>query len=228
MKILAMSDMHGQLPTIEPCDILLLAGDYCPFGRQEPYKNFYWLKYEFKPWLESIPANRVIGIAGNHDIPFEKIPHKVKELDLKWDYLEESSTTIKCGDHTINVYGTPYSVETYSKWAFTKSDASLAGVWNNIPEDTNLLLVHGPAKYCLDMVLSREHVGSQTLDWRVKQLPRLSIMIHGHIHEAHGRDTLFNTTVFNVSMMDAYYKMVNEPTKLVLKDNRMGAQFLYD
>lgn len=64
----AIADQHGYLPTIEPCDLLLIAGDICPddFVRPDSPDHLHWLDSTFRDWLRGVPAQRIVGIAGNH------------------------------------------------------------------------------------------------------------------------------------------------------------------
>ena len=65
MKIVAMSDLHGYLPEIPACDLLLIAGDICPLGNHKPAFQAEWLDTTFRRWLESLrQVGKVIGVAG--------------------------------------------------------------------------------------------------------------------------------------------------------------------
>lgn len=61
MKVLAISDLHGRYPQIPPCDVLLLAGDLLPNSRGSE------VGFEF--WLHTVPAQHILFVPGNHDIP---------------------------------------------------------------------------------------------------------------------------------------------------------------
>lgn len=94
MTILATSDLHGQLPTIGPCDLLLIGGDVCPLDDHSQEGQLRWLDQVFRPWLLAIGAKTIIGIAGNHDFIFETRPKAVHELDLPWTYLQDSAVEL--------------------------------------------------------------------------------------------------------------------------------------
>jgi len=66
VRICCVSDLHGALPAIPDCDLLLLGGDYCPTSRDQNW----WLRDYFKPWLEEIAERGtvIVGVAGNHDL----------------------------------------------------------------------------------------------------------------------------------------------------------------
>lgn len=80
MKVVATSDLHGFLPQIPPCDLLLIAGDVCPvWNHRLPFQR-KWLRETFTPWLESLPARKIVGVWGNHDSIAESNPDKVPPL----------------------------------------------------------------------------------------------------------------------------------------------------
>ena len=77
MKVVALSDPHGQLPgQVPPCDLLLLAGDLCPVENHGIAFQANWLDRTLRPWLKRVPARKVVGVAGNHDFIFEKAPFR--------------------------------------------------------------------------------------------------------------------------------------------------------
>ena len=62
MRIVALSDQHGFLPDVPPCDLLIVAGDVCPdrFGPfmavHDPYQQQAWFDRTVRPWLAATPA----------------------------------------------------------------------------------------------------------------------------------------------------------------------------
>src|SRR3954471_3350091 len=220
MKILAISDQHGFLPEIPECDVLLIGGDICPdFMTQKFYtsrvkvdkgeqRQKAWLEREFKPWLESVPAEHIVGIAGNHDFVFEKsflIP------DLPWVYLRDSEVEVD----GLRIYGTPW-VPNLPFWAFhAKNDEAMKNVYADIPEGIDVLISHGPPKSYGDKVRgwaakgseTDPHVGSIPLDEAILRVKPKAV-ICGHIHEGYGgyrHRALDDTYIYNVSIVDETY-----------------------
>src|SRR3990167_818471 len=73
MRIVALSDQHGHLPDIPPCDLLIIAGDVCPdrFGpfwaMHAPEQQRSWFDRHVRPWLAEVPATHKLLTWGNHD-----------------------------------------------------------------------------------------------------------------------------------------------------------------
>src|SRR5262245_5605331 len=120
MKVVAVSDLHGLLPDVPPCDLLLLAGGLCPLGDRSPSSQAGWLDGEFRTWLGQLPARKVIGVAGNHDFLFEKAPQLVPR-GLPWTYLQDSGTEWE----GLAIYGTPWQ-PWFFDWAFNLHEAELS------------------------------------------------------------------------------------------------------
>jgi Icc-related predicted phosphoesterase len=58
-------------------------------------------------------------------------------------------------------------------------------LWSAIPEDTDVLVTHGPPFGILDQNYNKEHVGCESLTEHVLRIkPQLHIF--GHIHEDYG------------------------------------------
>ena len=75
LKIVAISDLHGNLPDIiEPADIALIPGDIVPLAVQfnNPGSK-EWLENTFANWVNNLPVDAVFLTAGNHDAYFANL-----------------------------------------------------------------------------------------------------------------------------------------------------------
>jgi len=209
MKIVAISDQHGTLPKVPPCDLLLIGGDICPTANHQIWFQESWLSIDFRRWLKTVPAKRIIGIAGNHDYIFQNAPQKVPTLP--WTYLQDSSTEFE----GLKIYGSPWQPY-FHDWAFNLYEEDLLAKWAAIPDDTDILVVHGPPYGHGDKVPGRhkgERIGSPGLLKRIEKI-KPKLVVCGHCHEGHGIYHVGETIVANVSILDGGYKFTNNLTLL--------------
>jgi Icc-related predicted phosphoesterase len=212
--ISATSDLHGRLPEIDSCDMLILAGDLCPDGSLEQQSN--WLITDFKDWLTDIPATVVVAVAGNHDFV---LAEQKKEFNLPWIYLENDY--IEFADLTI--YGSPLSPSFWG--AFQGSKQDLINQYKKIPKQADIVISHGPPYQYGDKIYSDQHVGSRELRKSIKT-NNYGWVISGHIHEDYGRWRTVNCTgqetiISNVSLGDS--QPYNPPQKMYF--NRKQRKF---
>lgn len=203
MKFVAISDTHCRHHKIRlpKGDVLLHAGDVSYRGKKDEVVDFLqWFakqKFEYK-----------IFIAGNHDFLFEKI--KTKDLEQLIPngvtYLYENSVTI----NGITIWGSPYT-PWFFNWAFNlPRGKALAKHWNKIPEETHILLTHGPAYGILDTVINGQHVGCVDLQKRIDVI-KPKIHLFGHVHESYGKKEKNGTKFINASQVNEEYILVNKP-----------------
>lgn len=221
-NIVAISDLHGFLPypkNVPACDILLIGGDIVPdeFSGIGPFwshdEQRSWLFSDFSEWLEAVPAKHIVGIGGNHDfiLQVEDSPG----YKLPWMYLDNESAFVE----GLNIFGSPYS-PTFGGWAFMMDDANLNDfVWSKIPNDTDILMVHGPMKGILDITppfWGSENVGSSSLRNRFEygELPNLKLFVSGHIHNSYGQETVNGVKFVNASRVNEEYNPVNKPIRI--------------
>lgn len=205
MKILAISDTHGNLPEIPKCDLLIIAGDVCPMYSHNTADQFQWLDTNFRNWLveQNKVVDQIVGIAGNHDFVFED-RDVIDGLRLPWVYLQDKSFTYE----GVKLYGLPW-VPKLKKWAFYGDDARLHDRYEAIPDDTDIIVSHGPPLGIRDQCPPGHgddgRAGSEAAHaalYRVK--PRAFIC--GHIHEAFGKDIhRSGSPVYNVAWVDEFY-----------------------
>jgi Icc-related predicted phosphoesterase len=204
MKIAAVSDMHGTLPEVPPCDLLLIGGDICPVKDHALASQARWLHTEFRDWLKKVPARKIVGVCGNHDFVFERMPTAVPR-DLPWTYLQDSG----CEWEGLKFWGTPWQ-PWFHDWAFNLYEPDLVKVWARIPEGTDILVLHGPPYGYGDGVPRASGVeltGSPSLTERIRVIqPRVAIF--GHIHEGRGEWRLGRTVLANATILDVKYKHV--------------------
>jgi Icc-related predicted phosphoesterase len=202
VRVAAIADLHGHLPAIPPCDVLLVAGDVCPVSDHRLEFQRAWLEGPFAGWLEGVEAGAVVGIAGNHDFLAESEPDAMRRLP--WTYLADETVVVD----GLTIHGSPW-VPTFRDWAFMRDDAELASVWERVPGDADVLMTHGPPYGHGDLVVDGRHAGSETLLRRLGELDRLRLHVFGHIHEAGGSLGRVNgASVANVSHVDFHYRPV--------------------
>ena len=206
MRVAAISDLHGFLPDVPSCDVLLIAGDVCPVEDHALDYQRRWLEGPFDGWLRGLDAGAIVGIAGNHDFIAESDPDLMRSLP--WTYLCDE--TVDAGG--LRIHGSPWT-PTFMDWAFMQDEADLAAVWALVPPDVDVLVTHGPPFGHGDLAVHGLRVGSHTLAARLPELERLRLHVFGHIHEGWGsRDTDGDTTIANVSYVDFDYRPVQPAT----------------
>ena len=235
MDIVAFSDLHGQLPKIEfKADIALIAGDIVPLHTQSGYvTSRNWFFTEFKKWAEKLPVDHVFFVAGNHDFFLEAISMTEenvktfdKELGDKITYLYNNVGSYTKGDETIQILGTPLCHQ-FGRWAFMPTDERMEEMFKNIklPKKTKIdvVLCHDAPYGVSDRLLQKTYhnptvpglsIGSEPLRDYIKKIkPRYCF--HGHLHSTnHEEELLGDTKVYNVSLLDEYYKMTYKPLYL--------------
>ena len=179
-------------------------------------------------WAMNWPSDKIFFIAGNHDFAFDghMSYNDIMELSInsnnKLWYLQNNSViyTDKEGkDYTI--FGTPYC-HIFRKWAFMLPDEELAIKYADIPENVDILLSHDaadinnlglvpPSIWHPDESLN---VGNTVLAEAVK-LKKPKYYFCGHIHDGnHKVETIDNTLMANVSLLNDSYQISYEPLYL--------------
>lgn len=212
MEITFISDTHSRHTDITKDlpggDLLIHSGDFMNSGvkRNE--------MFSFCDWFNKLDDyDTKIFIAGNHDILFEQSPEFVKgELTgYKWiDYLQDEEFIF----NDVKIYGSPWQPEFYN-WAFNlpRRGPGLSSRWENIPNDTDILITHGPPQGILDISgppYSQGDLGCELLRVRVDEL-KPKIHVFGHIHGSYGYKFINGTHFINASVLNEQYEYKNKP-----------------
>jgi Icc-related predicted phosphoesterase len=218
MKLVVISDTHTQHPKLKlpEGDILIHCGDFTIQGT----------KYEttqFVQWFGQQPHPNKILVSGNHDFFCEEEPEFIEALCAVHgiNYLQNSSTRIR----GIKFYGSPHTPWFYDwAWNFPRNDdgTTASKCWANIPDDTDVLITHGPAHLIGDRVKKPRpgedpNVGCPELRKRIESL-NLRLHCWGHIHEQYGTYQYSNKQTIGVcaSVLDSKYRLANNPVVLFL------------
>src|SRR4051794_3069675 len=185
LTLVCVSDTHGRHRdlVVPPGDIFLFAGDLSNHGQPHDVT-------EFDAWLGILPHPHKVIICGNHDFHFERAPADARRRITNAVYLQDSGIEIA----GLKVWGSPWQPRFFD-WAFNLDRGpELAAKWALIPDDTDVLITHGPPAGVLDLTRRGEATGCADLLERGKVVkPKLHLF--GHIHEAAGvvetPDTLF-------------------------------------
>ncbi len=201
INIVAISDTHSKHRALDvpPGEILVHAGDLTNMGSLEDVA-------EFNEWLGSLPHPHKIVIAGNHDFCFERDLEASEPLLTNCIYLQDSAATVL----GVRFWGSPWQ-PWFFNWAFNlQRGEEIRRKWDLIPDNTDVLITHGPPHGYGDRTRSGDLVGCQDLLEVVERIrPRLHV--YGHIHEGYGLSSNDHTTMVNASNCDYSYDPVNPP-----------------
>lgn len=223
MKITFISDTHtkhGLIPMedLPGGDLLIHAGDIMNSGYN---KNDI---HDFCTWFHSLDQYEdKVFIAGNHDWMFQNHPLEANTIVNNYGsitYLQDDDFVIygdgpngDMPENNLRIYGSPWQPWFYD-WAFNlpRNGNELAGKWEAIPNNIDILITHGPAYGFVDTVKGREHdhLGCELLAERI-QVIKPKIHVCGHIHSGYGVHTVDGVHYINASVLDESYKYTQKP-----------------
>ena len=202
MRFVAISDTHGKHQFELPAgDVILHAGDVSSRGHKAEVQRFL-------DWFAGLDYRYKIFIAGNHDFFFETATQTEIEAMIPEGliYLNDSGVEIE----GIKIWGSPIQPWFYD-WAFNRRRGpDIQKHWDLIPEDSDIVITHGPVFGILDRTASGQVVGCEDL---LPVIQRIAPKVHlcGHIHEAYGTRQVGDTLFINASILDLRYTIAHDP-----------------
>lgn len=219
-NLVLISDSHNQHGKLtksileiyksDPESILIHSGDVSLRGSLNEIE-------EFLEWYDALPFQNKIFIAGNHDFFFESGGDKVQNLLRNFKnnviYLQDTGIQI----NGINFWGSPVTPR-FHNWAFNR-DEDIESHWKRIPENTDVLITHGPPYGILDTSLRGGSVGCPRLRETIMKIPNLKISCFGHIHEARGRQRIGEVEYVNSSVLSRNHELRSYSTQIQIEKN---------
>lgn len=189
MKITFISDTHNSPPLRLPeCDVLIHSGDATRWGERSEVEDF-------AAWFRAQEAAVKVFVPGNHDILFETDEALARSImgDEVITLIHEPATIV-VGDTRVKLFGSPWTPR-FRDWAFNADPAQLPALWGAIPDDTDILITHGPPFAILDANQFGVLAGCRDL---AAETARVDPVIHafGHIHECGGQYVEYGKTLF--------------------------------
>ena len=217
MKVGAISDTHTRHDDIdipEGLDMIIHAGDFSRRGSEEEAKDF--LK-----WYASLDIEHKILVPGNHDVWVERSGSRWVSQFCKNNgiiLLIDEAVEIE----GIKFWGSPITPRFGHGWAWNRDKSEekarerkfrevrgaefIGKTWDKIPENTDVIITHGPPHEILDQRSFGIHIGCPLLKEQI-ELIKPKLFICGHVHEARGLFKTDDTLYANVSTCDREYNV---------------------
>jgi Icc-related predicted phosphoesterase len=221
MRIACVSDTHMDamgLYKFPKADVLVHAGDITFRGTEKELKFVAeHLGKHYKDSRHHDGYQRIYFVPGNHDWLFQTNEMLAREIFMKHNIIvliNESDVY-----EGIKFWGSPVCPP-FHNWAFYLPDKEREDLWRYIPEDTDVLITHGPPKFMRDEVheyMKVKYCGCEYLANRVKAV-KPKAHIFGHIHEGYGVTKGDHTLFVNPSLMDGGYRPENDVILIDITD----------
>jgi hypothetical protein len=247
LRLVCISDTHNHTSIPLPLgDILIHAGDLTNQGlHKELSKQLLW--------LQSQPHELKLIISGNHDgrtldpsysrksqLPEDETTENNLALFFTPEaeekgiiYLCHEARTLKLKDgRVIKVFASPLSPSEDGLWGFGYPEPEYLerSPWANIPEDTDVVITHTPARYHLDaspdFPAGKGPGGNHGCEYLRQALWGVRPLLHvcGHIHQGRGVEKVrWDTELRHVKYKEMEVKRIEDPFP-----DKARRQFLVD
>lgn len=226
MKLACAADIHGKRGLTWPeADVLVLAGDILPTKSHDKVRDTFLQRRFFEedllPKLAGLKQRAyrdIIVVPGNHDRLFATETYSCRESFKKLGihFLIDEACKIQ-GKMFWGSPWTPWFGGHHWVYNFPNPEANFAraraharNCWAQIPDNTDVIVTHGPAYGIRDYTNSLENVGCPFLLEVIKKV-QPSLHVCGHIHEGSGVAGCNGgkTICVNASICDARYNATN-------------------
>ena len=223
MRICALSDLHGHdLMALPPADVIIIAGDICPDAigstvcRDRPDLQMEWFERFARQFDPAGPP--VIATWGNHDFCGDGGAQGISWHGAVQMVVDDVVEVVNAsGTERLRIWSSPWSLP-FGPWTFDRTESELARTFQSIPAPVDVLVTHGPPQGYGDIAIDYsgagrppEHVGSRALVDAIVRLEPAAV-ICGHMHAGHGSYRLGRTAIYNVAVVDDFYKLVHGVT----------------
>lgn len=210
MKLLTLSDIHGQFRDFDPlslpeADVVLIGGDITNLGMRRMAEVAL-----AEQWMTALAARypHILYVLGNHDLGltnpyFERIGPTIRNIAQRnatiADNTPEGDGLSFVGADLSPCFDLPGLAQTWERMT-AGADVDTA-YFDALPATTEVVVSHCPPFGLLDEFRqpgSGHHLGSPGLRRYIeKNQPRL--VVCGHIHEGSGEIMLGDTRIINVA-----------------------------
>jgi Icc-related predicted phosphoesterase len=207
ITICLFSDTHELHREVEMprASLYLCSGDFTMFSRDVSSVR------DFNSWLADLGAP-VVLIPGNHESFIEAHPSE-RSLLSNATVLINESVEIAGG---LKIWGSPVTPLSNTAFGMPSPDERRR-LYNTIPDDTDILITHGPPFEILDRAPgSRYHAGCPEL---LEAVQRVQPMLHvfGYVHGAYGTEELDGTLYLNAALLSQYGDVERKPVVVRIK-----------
>ena len=199
LRLVLMSDTHDhhREVAVPDGDLLIHAGDFTFFnGSTHAIRDF-------NDWLGQLPHPFKVLIPGNHDSGFADPVWRGLITNAK---LLINEGTVTAG---LRIWGSPVTPNDWG--AFGPTSARERGqLFARIPQDTAVLVTHGPPRGVLDAPSHGDPQGCEQLLAAVRRV-KPPLHVFGHVHQRYGTSHSAGTLFANAALAGTDYNMANRP-----------------
>jgi Icc-related predicted phosphoesterase len=212
LRIVLLSDMHELHREVDvpEGDILLCAGDWTMQSRS--LRSIA----DFNQWLGELPHQHKICVPGNHETYLQTTPTN-RSLLTNAILLINEGVEIE----GLRIWGSPVTPVGPAFGVISAEERRR--LYGTIPEDTDILITHGPPRGILDHAPGSHFLSGdqELLDAVTRLKPRCHTF--GHVHLPQNSPRIFeteHTTFINAALLGPYGAIDKQPIVLRMEQRR--------